>query len=31
VRDLAERLIGRDRFSAIAYGPLEKDVLDGVF
>jgi predicted Zn-dependent peptidase len=31
VQELAERLIVRDKFSATAYGPLEKDVLDGVF
>jgi len=31
VQELAERLIIRDRFSATAYGPLEKDVLEGVF
>ena len=31
VRGLADRLIVRDRFSATAFGPLEKDVLEGIF
>jgi predicted Zn-dependent peptidase len=31
IRELAVRLIRRDGFSVAAYGPLEKDVLDGVF
>ncbi|NJD56350.1 MAG: insulinase family protein [Nitrospirae bacterium] len=31
VQGLAERLIARDRFSATAFGPLEKDVLEPVF
>ena len=31
VQALSERLIARDRFSATAFGPMEKDVLDTVF
>jgi predicted Zn-dependent peptidase len=31
IRALAERLIRKDLFSATAYGPLQKNVLDGLF
>jgi len=31
IQALSERLIARDRFSATAFGPMEKDVLDSVF
>jgi len=31
VQGLADQLIVRDRFSATAFGPLEKDVLEGIF
>ncbi|MDP2156675.1 MAG: pitrilysin family protein, partial [Nitrospirota bacterium] len=31
VTDLAERLIRKSLFSAVVYGPVEKDVLNGIF
>lgn len=31
IQALSEKLIARDRFSATAFGPMEKDVLDSVF